>query len=99
MRVVIVGGGIGGLTSALIFKRMGCSVKLFETSVSIHQQQLYTGLWNPSFHILNQLGIFSELQRHVQPIHRLSFRDMAGDLLVQSKELRSPPGILPTYSL
>jgi 2-polyprenyl-6-methoxyphenol hydroxylase-like FAD-dependent oxidoreductase len=98
MRVVVIGGGIGGLTSALIFKRIGFNVKLLEATVgplsssSLHRNALHTGLWNPTLQILKHCDLFQEIEKNLEPVSQIRFQDLDGNLLAQSSPLKTPPG-------
>jgi 2-polyprenyl-6-methoxyphenol hydroxylase-like FAD-dependent oxidoreductase len=99
MRVVIVGGGIGGLTSALIFKKIGFNVKLLEAtagrfSSSDYNNPLYTALWNPTFQILKHCDLYREIEKHLKPVNRIKLQNLDGSLLAQSSLLKPPPGFL-----
>lgn len=99
--MVIVGGGVGGLASALVLKRIGCHVKLLEAtagplssvSSSSNDSPLYTALWTPSLQILKHCDLFQEIEKHLQPVSRIKVQDLEGNLLAQSSPLKKPLGL------
>jgi 2-polyprenyl-6-methoxyphenol hydroxylase-like FAD-dependent oxidoreductase len=104
LRAVVIGGGVGGLTSALALKRIGIHVTLLEARSTVscpRNERVYLGLWDPVFRILRKLELYSELERHIQPVKQSGFKDIQGNFILQPRRgLKSPPGkLFPSLSL
>ena len=97
MRGIVIGGGIGGLTSMLALKRVGVSLKLLESKESLLcHSSLYLGLWDTSIQILNKIEIFNEIKDDFQPVIQSSFKDITGHTLVTPYNHLQP---LPSHFL
>jgi 2-polyprenyl-6-methoxyphenol hydroxylase-like FAD-dependent oxidoreductase len=60
-RALIVGGGIGGLASALALRRAGCHVVVFERASELHEVGAGLALWSGTVALLRQLGVADEV--------------------------------------
>ncbi|KAJ5533458.1 FAD binding monooxygenase [Penicillium frequentans] len=75
-QVLIVGGGIGGLTLAGICKKLGISYKVLERSAEITPVGAGISLAPNCLRILDQLGHMSAIRRKGQPLRKIQiFRD------------------------
>ena len=63
MRVVIIGAGIGGLTTALALKQKGIDVAVYERSPELTDVGAGIGLWPNALKALYQLGLRPALDR------------------------------------
>jgi 2-polyprenyl-6-methoxyphenol hydroxylase-like FAD-dependent oxidoreductase len=57
MRVVIVGGGIGGLTTAVALQRAGIGAHVYEQEPALHEVGAGIGLWANAIHVFEALGL------------------------------------------
>ncbi|XP_074315603.1 monooxygenase 3-like isoform X1 [Silene latifolia] len=65
--IVIVGGGIGGLATALALHRMGLKSLVLETSDSLRCSGFALAMWNNAWIALDALGVADSLrQQHTQ---------------------------------
>jgi 2-polyprenyl-6-methoxyphenol hydroxylase-like FAD-dependent oxidoreductase len=55
--VLVVGGGIGGLATALALRRVGVRVSVFERAPEIHEVGAALTLWSNAVKALRQLGV------------------------------------------
>jgi 2-polyprenyl-6-methoxyphenol hydroxylase-like FAD-dependent oxidoreductase len=60
-KALIVGGGIGGLASALALQRVGCDVRVFERAAEIREVGAGLALWSGTVALLRMLGIADEV--------------------------------------
>nr|UYW66729.1 PyrC [Penicillium thymicola] len=75
-QVIIVGGGIGGLTLAGICKKLGISYKVLERSAEITPVGAGISLAPNCLRILDQLGHMDAIRRKGQPLRKIQiFRD------------------------
>ncbi|NOX38619.1 MAG: hypothetical protein GXO78_13905 [Calditrichaeota bacterium] len=81
MSVLIIGGGIGGLTTALALQRLGIPYQLFEAAPEI--KPVGAGLWLPpnAMQIFQRLEIAEAIQQHAVLYRSLELRDFTGNLL------------------
>jgi len=55
--VVIVGGGIGGLTAAIALRGVGIDATVCEQAPELHEVGAGIGLWANALHVFRQLGL------------------------------------------
>jgi 2-polyprenyl-6-methoxyphenol hydroxylase-like FAD-dependent oxidoreductase len=79
--VVIVGGGIGGLTAALELQRAGFRVRVYERRDELAEVDTGFLLWSFAIKRLRALGLGEGLERIGQPLTRLVHKSWRGDLL------------------
>jgi 2-heptyl-3-hydroxy-4(1H)-quinolone synthase len=79
MRVLVVGGGIGGLTAAMAFARKGHEVRVVEQRESFAPVGAGLVLAANATGVLRKLGV--DLSGRAQPIHHMEVRTAAGVLL------------------
>lgn len=63
MRIAIIGGGIGGLTTALALRQFGFDPQVFEQAPKLLEVGSAIIIWPNAMRVLHQLGL-SELVRH-----------------------------------
>jgi 2-polyprenyl-6-methoxyphenol hydroxylase-like FAD-dependent oxidoreductase len=56
-RVVIVGGGIGGLTAAIALRAVGIESTVYEQAPELREVGAGIGLWANALHVFRQLGL------------------------------------------
>ena len=61
MDVLIVGGGIGGLTTALALEQAGVKAQVFESSARLRELGVGINLQPPAVKVLADLGLYDEL--------------------------------------
>lgn len=68
LRVAVIGGGIGGLTTALALRRVGAEVRVFERAPEIKEAGAGLGVWANAVRVLDALGVGATLRRAGRPI-------------------------------
>ncbi|PYI00408.1 FAD/NAD(P)-binding domain-containing protein [Aspergillus sclerotiicarbonarius CBS 121057] len=89
-QVVIVGGGIAGLTLALAFERLGIRYALLEARESLEPDYgagAGVGLQPNGLRILDQLGLLEEIEQHTLPLETWMSLDANGKLLSTSRTM------------
>jgi 2-polyprenyl-6-methoxyphenol hydroxylase-like FAD-dependent oxidoreductase len=61
MRVIIVGGGIGGITAAIALKQQGIDVEVYERAAELKEVGAGVSLWPNALKALHQLGMKDRL--------------------------------------
>ncbi len=79
-RVEIVGGGIGGLSAAIMFAKAGWSVRVHERSPGIREAGAGIYLRNNSLEPLMEFGLYDELASHASKIQKSMSLDRDGTL-------------------
>ena len=70
MRVVVVGGGIGGLSAGLALRSVGVEVRVYEQAAEIGEVGAGVGLFPNSMRILQRLGVADSVTRRAAPINQ-----------------------------
>jgi salicylate hydroxylase len=69
MRVLVVGGGIGGLSAALALLSAGAKVRVYEHAAELGEVGAGVGLFANSMRILQRLGVAHSVTRLAAPIN------------------------------
>jgi salicylate hydroxylase len=69
MRVLVVGGGIGGLSAALALRFAGAKVRVYEQAAELGEVGAGVGLFPNSIRILQRLGVADSVARRAAPIN------------------------------
>ena len=73
VRVLIVGGGIGGLSLANMFERAGIDYIILEKAVRIRALGSSLGLDASSLPVMEQLGLLQDFYRASKPVRQFNF--------------------------
>lgn len=76
--IAIVGGGIGGLASSILFASMGCKVTVYEQAAEAGPVGAGFLLQPPGQRVLHELGVLQEVMKHAIPITRLRSETISG---------------------
>ncbi|MDT7756270.1 MAG: hypothetical protein QOH27_2168 [Mycobacterium sp.] len=68
MRVLVVGGGIGGLSAALALRFAGAKVRVYEQAAELGEVGAGVGLFPNSIRIMQRLGVADSVTRRGAPI-------------------------------
>lgn len=81
MQGLIIGGGIGGLCTALALQRQGIDARVFEASSVLGP--VGAGIWVApnAMRVLDWLGVANAVQRHGAPVARAQLFDHRGRLV------------------
>jgi FAD-dependent urate hydroxylase len=97
-KVLVVGAGIGGLTTGLALRRANVETAIFERASSLRDLQVGHGLslWPNGTRVLAKIGALTAVERVAAPIEQMEFRDTRGRQIVShsaravSRELGAP---------
>jgi FAD-dependent urate hydroxylase len=80
-RVLIAGGGLGGISAALGLARAGVEAAVFEEAPEIKEVGTGTGVWLNGMSALRRLGVHEEVIEAAGPVEVQEFRSWRGKLL------------------
>ena len=84
-KVIIVGGGIGGLATAIALRQRGCEVDVFEQAQELLEIGAGLSVWPNATRVLSQLGLLPEVLNRGEVLERLQLRTWKGELLSEIK--------------
>lgn len=87
-KVLIAGGSLVGLGLALSFERAGINYELFEKGEFAPQLGASIGLHPHTIRILEQLGVWSDIEGQVIPLQDRNHYDEKGSCFEKSHVLR-----------
>lgn len=81
MRVIIVGGGVGGITTAIALKQRGIDVEVYERTPELKEVGAGVSLWPNALKALHQLGMKATLDAMSFVSQHAAVRAAAGTIL------------------
>ncbi len=57
MKALVIGGGIGGLTTGIALRRAGFEVEVFERAPAIREVGAGISIWPNALHVLDEMGV------------------------------------------
>jgi 2-polyprenyl-6-methoxyphenol hydroxylase-like FAD-dependent oxidoreductase len=80
-QVIVIGGGIGGLATAIAFSRKGWDVSVYEASPEL--RPVGKGIWVPinAMQVLERLGLAAHVAETGWPLQLVELRTASGTLL------------------
>lgn len=79
--ILIIGGGIGGLCTAVMLQKHGYPVQLFESSSSIKPVGAGLGVGSNALQALYEAGVGKQIEEKGNALHKMVFQNDRGDLL------------------
>jgi 2-polyprenyl-6-methoxyphenol hydroxylase-like FAD-dependent oxidoreductase len=80
-RVLVLGGGIGGLSAAIALRKVGYDAHVYEQSPELREAGAGVGLWSNAMGSLDQLGAAEEVRRHSRPMRIVGGANARGETL------------------
>jgi 2-polyprenyl-6-methoxyphenol hydroxylase-like FAD-dependent oxidoreductase len=79
-RVLIVGAGIGGLTTLIALRRAGIEAEVYERAPDLRSIQVGYGihLWSNAMKALRSLGVAEAVESESEPFERMHFETVGG---------------------
>lgn len=84
-KIIIVGGGIGGLCTAIALRQQGCDVAVFEQAQELREIGAGLSIWPNATRALNKLGLLTDVLDRSEVLERLQLRTWKGELLSDIK--------------
>ena len=82
LKVIVVGAGMGGLTTALAMKQVGYDVEIYDRVAALRPAGAGISLWSNGVKVLNRLGLGRAIARIGGPMEHMAYYDgKTGDLL------------------
>jgi 2-polyprenyl-6-methoxyphenol hydroxylase-like FAD-dependent oxidoreductase len=81
--ILVIGGGIAGLTTALALQRAGLQVRVFEQADTNREEGAGVSLWSNATQVLSQLGLRDLLHEVGAPITRIVRYTYTGRMLTE----------------
>src|SRR5215467_3034096 len=81
MKVIIIGGGIGGLTAANALNRVGIEAHVYERAPQIREVGAGISLWTNAIRLLDVLGFGEEIRSHSLANAAGSIRNWRGEII------------------
>ncbi|HEX8139287.1 MAG TPA: FAD-dependent monooxygenase [Pyrinomonadaceae bacterium] len=80
-KIIIVGGGIGGLTTAIALRRQGFEVAVMEQAEELREIGAGLSVWPNATGALERLGLLARVLERSEVLERLQLRTWKGELL------------------
>src|SRR5438105_3398959 len=84
-RIIVVGGGIGGLATAIALRQRECEVAVFEQAQELREIGAGLSVWPNATRVLKQFGLLPEVLNRGEVLERLQLRTWKGELLSDIK--------------
>jgi FAD-dependent urate hydroxylase len=81
LKAIVIGAGIGGLTTAIALKRAGYSVEVYDRARELRPAGAGISLWSNGVKVMNWLGLGDELARIGGIMDWMQYRNNHNDLL------------------
>jgi 2-polyprenyl-6-methoxyphenol hydroxylase-like FAD-dependent oxidoreductase len=81
MKAIIIGGGIGGLSTALALRRVGIQADVFEQAAELREVGAGLSIWANAIRALEQFGVAQRVRSLGSSIDRFEVRTRAGRTL------------------
>ena len=96
VKIAIIGGGIGGLTTALALRHFGFEPEVFEQAPELLEVGAAIAMWPNAVRVLLKLGVGEKVIEHAGVIERIRWQHRAGKSLNQT---RLPTKAVPAVAL
>lgn len=84
MKIIIVGGGLGGLACAIACRREGIDVEIFERSPNVHEVGAGIQIPPNGGRIMRDFGLLSQILEHGSQVQQVDFRRYKDGRLLRS---------------
>jgi 2-polyprenyl-6-methoxyphenol hydroxylase-like FAD-dependent oxidoreductase len=96
MRIAIIGGGIGGLTTALALRQFGFEPEVFEQAPDLREVGAAILMWPNAMRVLHRLGVADMIRERGAVLEKGCWLDRDGRLINQ---FRMPAAEVPAIAL
>ncbi len=81
LKVIIVGAGMGGLTTAIAMRQAGYDVEIYDRVRQLRPAGAGISLWSNGVKVLNRLGLGAEIAQIGGTMQRMSYLSKTGETL------------------
>jgi 2-polyprenyl-6-methoxyphenol hydroxylase-like FAD-dependent oxidoreductase len=96
VEIAIIGGGIGGLTTALALRKLGFEPEVFEQAPQLLEVGAAIAMWPNALRVLYRLGIGKKIVTNSGVIEQVRWANLEGKVL---NEMRLPVEDVPAVAL
>src|SRR5690349_19091584 len=91
VRIAIIGGGIGGLTTAIELRQFGFEPQIYEQAPALLDVGAAIAIWHNAMRVLQKLKLATKIIQHAGEIKTIQWLDQNGRLInrVQLSEARA----------
>ena len=86
-RIIIAGGGIGGLAAGVALRQKGFDVLVIEQAEELREIGAGLSVWPNATRVLNHLGLLGEALRRSEVLRRLQMRTWRGEIVSEIKTI------------
>jgi 2-polyprenyl-6-methoxyphenol hydroxylase-like FAD-dependent oxidoreductase len=90
VKVIVIGGGIGGLTAAIALHKAGIEAHAYERASALREVGAGISLWANALHALDELGLADAIRPHVLSELHAGLRTWRGAVLSSVSVNRRP---------
>ncbi len=83
LKAIVIGAGIGGLTTGIAFQRAGYAVEIFDRTSQLRPAGAGISLWSNGIKVLNWLGLGQEIAGIGGEMNRMEYRSHQNEPLSQ----------------
>ena len=84
LKVIVVGAGMGGLTTALAMRQAGYDVEIYDRVKALRPAGAGISLWSNGIKVLNRLGLGNDIARIGGPMEQMAYYEgKTGSLLTR----------------
>src|SRR6185436_7335672 len=98
VRIAIIGGGIGGLTTAIALRQVGLEPDVYEQAPILLDVGAAIAVWPNAMRVLEHLGLSKQILDHAGVMNEIHWLDQGGRpinkiRIVEHSEQHSPPAV------
>jgi 2-polyprenyl-6-methoxyphenol hydroxylase-like FAD-dependent oxidoreductase len=86
-KIIIAGGGIGGLTTALALRQKGFDVSVFEQADELREIGAGLSVWANATQVMDKLGLLDKVLERGAVLESLQMRTQRGELISEIKTI------------
>ena len=81
LKAIIIGAGIGGLTTGIAFKRAGYQIAVYDRVRELRPAGAGISLWSNGVKVMNALGLGDEIYKIGGEMNRMTYLSNEDELL------------------